>query len=79
MAYDKLDPIGEWRGDYRVALLCAFLNNLVCGLFGKRAESTPKDFMLDWDKEYKVKKPQCKKEMVSVVKNLQAIVKGFKK
>ncbi len=54
-AYDRLEPIGERRGDYRVALLCSVITNLIMSIYGvedgKRA--TLQDFLLQWGEEIK--------------------------
>jgi len=61
IAYNKIDPIGEWRSDYRIALVCATIVNVgnsliyvMKGLWSKRAGRKPKfvtvqDFIPDWD------------------------------
>jgi len=53
-AYDRLDPIGEWRDDLRFAQLMSLLTNIVTRIFAKKGQSvkdsTPADFMPDWDK-----------------------------
>ena len=28
MVYNRLDPIGEWRADYRIAVLCSTIANI---------------------------------------------------
>jgi Protein of unknown function (DUF4035) len=43
MAYFRLEPFGEERMDYRFAMLCALIANIVRGKKGKPL--TPKDFM----------------------------------
>ena len=50
-AYDKLDPIGEWRGDFRMATLSSLImNGLIAHSGDKDKEmTTPLDFMPDWD------------------------------
>ena len=52
-AYDRLDPIGEWRVDFRMASLEAFISNIVTKIWGEKGSklSTPLDFMTEWDKE----------------------------
>jgi hypothetical protein len=50
-AYDRLDPIGKWREDFRLAYLCSMVTNLVISVHGKKGTkmTSPIDFMLDWD------------------------------
>ena len=52
-AYDKLDPIGTWREDFRSASLMALVSNMMKGKEDKA--NTPLDFMPDWDKSKKEK------------------------
>ena len=60
--YDRIDPIGKWRDDFRTARFMSFVSNIVSALFppkgGKPKEVLPLDFMPDWtgDKEIEVKK-----------------------
>lgn len=52
-AMDRLDPIGEWTGNFRLAYLCSLLTNLTISTHGKKGSkfTTPVDFMIDWDLE----------------------------
>ena len=51
-AYDKLDPIGEWRDDYRWATLFAQLTNLITWAHAKKpTKHTALDFMPNWTGE----------------------------
>lgn len=54
-AYDRLEPIGGYRQDYRFAQICHLIYEIsqaVYGKKGKRRRSTPKDFM-PWGPEEK--------------------------
>ena len=56
-AYDRLDPIGTWRDDFRLAYLSSLITNIAISIHGKKGakHTTPMDFMLDWDvKEKKI-------------------------
>jgi hypothetical protein len=52
-AYDKLDPIGTWRDDFRFAILESLILNIVNSLYSKKGHTpkkvSPMDFMLNWD------------------------------
>lgn len=50
-AYNVLEPIGDWRGDFQTALLCCTISNLVKSIYGQKGGFTPSkitDFMPDW-------------------------------
>lgn len=67
--YDRLDPIGTWRDDYRLAFVCALLSNLTLSVYGKRGTkmTLPTDFMLEWDLEKKEPKKQSVEEMKKIL------------
>jgi hypothetical protein len=52
-AYDRLDPIGTWREDFRMAYLSSLITNLVISVHGKSGAKTtsPIDFLPDWDEQ----------------------------
>lgn len=54
-----IDPIGSWRGDFRMAFLSALMMNIATGIHGKKGAKTltPIDFMPDWSGNGK-KEPQ---------------------
>ena len=69
-AYDRIDPIGKWRDDYRLAYLSSLLTNLTISVHGKTGTKTtnPIDFMLDWDLgKLKEPKKQSVEEMKAVL------------
>lgn len=72
-AFDKIDPIGDWRGDYHAALLSSVLTNLVIQVHGKSGAKLTElmDFMPNWDGE-KTERGQSPSEMKSI---LMALVK----
>lgn len=53
-AYDRIDPIGTWREDYRMAAIQATLTNIHNVLNTEEGktptQTTPSDFMPIWDK-----------------------------
>lgn len=50
-AYDRIDPIGTWRDDFRMSYLAALLTNIAIRTNAKKG--TPlvslSEFILDWD------------------------------
>ena len=66
MAYDRLEPIGEWRADFRMSYLASLITNIAIKVFGEKRQklTTPKDFLLEWDKE---KKAQTIEEMKQIL------------
>ena len=68
-AYDRLDPIGTWRGDYQLAYISSLLTNLTISVHGKKGAKTtnPIDFMLNWDVE---KKNEPKKQSIEEMKSV---------
>lgn len=63
-AYDRLDPIGQGRGDFRMAKLASVIMNAVIQMHGKRGAklTSPKEFMPEWDAE-KLRRQQTVEEM----------------
>lgn len=63
-AYDKIDPIGAWRADYRMAYTACTMTNLIISVHGKKGTpmTVPKDFMPEWDDDGQPKK-QTMEEM----------------
>lgn len=60
-AYDKIDPIGSWREDFRMANLAALITNIANSLYGEKGKTktvTPLDFMPDWAGDKKKKQQQ---------------------
>ena len=74
--YDKLDPIGTWRDDFRLAYISSLLTNLTISVHGKKgAKATnPMDFMLEWDLEKKEPKKQNMEEMKAALKGISNYV-----
>jgi hypothetical protein len=49
-AYDRIDPIGQWREDHRWASLTAQMTNLLTWAHAKKGSShTATDFIPQWD------------------------------
>jgi hypothetical protein len=67
-AYDRIDPIGTWREDFRMAQICCVVANSIGG--GKKDGNAfaPMDFMPNWSGE-KVEPPkQSAEEMADILK-----------
>lgn len=75
-AYDRLDPIGSWREDFRMAYLSSLITNLTISVHGKKGAktTTPMEFMPEWDREGVIHEP--KKQSVEEMK---AIMMGIAK
>jgi hypothetical protein len=71
-AYDKIDPIGSWRDDYRIAVLDSLIVNIVSKLYAKKGhppkEVSPTEFMPNWLGEVRVEQRQ--KQSVEEMKGM---------
>jgi len=74
IAYDRLDPIGESRADFRMSYLSSLVTNLAIGINGKKGTKLTevKDFILDWSGEAKESKTQSPEEMKSLFQAIAA-------
>jgi len=52
-AFDSVDPIGDIRGDWQAATVCATLMNIAVARSKRRKTFRPKDFLLEWTPEEK--------------------------
>jgi hypothetical protein len=81
-AYDKLDPIGTWREDFRFACLSSMITNLAISIHGEKGTkmTAPIDFMQDWtgDRKDEVRQ-QSPEEMKAIFQQIVAANKGNKK
>ena len=74
-AYDRIDPIGTWRDDFRLAKIESLITNIVQQLYAKKGTkpvlTTPLDFMVDWtgDKGHEPKQQS--------VEEMKAVMMGF--
>jgi hypothetical protein len=65
-AYDRIDPIGEWRTEFRAARLESLIINTARAVHGRRGikMTAPIDFMPKWDvAEVTTTKKQTTEEM----------------
>ena len=70
-AYDRIDPIGSWRDDFRIAKVESLITNIVQQLYAKKGSkpvtTTVVDFMPDWDNS---RDTEPKKQSVDEMKNI---------
>ena len=79
-AYDRLEPIGQRRDDYRMAILSSLIVNLTRQVHGKKGVkmTTPEDFVPDWGGDRKEVGP-LKQSTEEQKKILLGIVKAHNK
>lgn len=74
-AYDRIDPIGTWRDDFRGAKLESLILNIVNQLYAEKGKkpqvTTALDFMPDWTGD----KTDDKK--ISTPEDILALFKGI--
>ena len=70
--YDRLEPIGEDRGDFRMASLSATIVNIVRKLYGKTGVEmvSPSVFMPEWDRDFDEEETQVPKQSVEQMKKI---------
>lgn len=61
VAFDRIDPIGDWRGDAQAAQVATQLANVHRG---KRKPYAIKDFLMTWEP----KRQQTMQEMIDIAK-----------
>ena len=70
-AFDKIDPIGEWRADFRGAKVESLILNLVQSIFAKKGAqpttTTALDFMPNWTGEEDDPKVQSVEEQKRIL------------
>lgn len=73
-AYNNIDPIGEWRNDFKFSYMASIISNLMIQAYGKKGSKMTeiKDFLLQWDKEEESSKQQSVEEMKRVLLGLAA-------
>jgi hypothetical protein len=76
-AYDKIDPVGSWRDDYRIAVLDSLIVNIVSKLYAKKGyspkEVLPTDFMPSWAGEKRIEQKQSVTDMKQVLMSIAAV------
>ena len=79
LAYDRLDPIGTWRDDFRSAQICSVIDNIAKSMWSKEGEakySTPRDFIPDWGQSEQIRK-ESEQEAVQTVDEMKSIMMGL--
>jgi len=81
-AYDRLDPIGTWRDDFRGAKLESLIINIVNTLYAEKNKkpivTTALDFMPDfagdgrYERKEETKKATTSEEILSLFKGIAA-------
>ena len=68
-AMDRIDPVGSWRDDFRMAVLASTVENLAIAIYGKKGTklSVPMDFMPDWSGEIKEVEKQTPQQMREIL------------
>ncbi len=46
--FDRIEPIGQKRGDWQVASVCSLLANIAASRSGSEHRFTTRDFLLEW-------------------------------
>lgn len=69
-----IDPIGEWRNDYRMAAILTAITNLFISVYGRKGAKlvTIEEFMPKWNGEEKETKRQDPEEMKKILMSLVA-------
>lgn len=81
-AYEKLDPIGTWRDDFRMAFLATIVTNLAISINGKKGAKTVDvmDYMPVWDQTIaREPKKQSVEEMKKIFHDIANTQKKKKK
>lgn len=78
-AFDRLEPIGGWRDDYRLAYLCSLLTNIAISQSGRKniKMTDPEKFLLTWG-EYRFQNEKVQVQSVEEMKEaLLGIARAF--
>ena len=79
--YDQLDPVGEFRADYRLAHLSALIVNIVNSMNNTKARKpkliTASEMMIEWGIDSN-EEPEIKQQSIEEMKKaIQKIAKAF--
>ena len=79
-AYDKIDPVGEWRSDLRMAIMASLMVNSFRGAYGKEGieMTTPEEFMPKYIQDEEDEQPKVKKQSVEDMKQALLAIAGTK-
>lgn len=75
-AYDKIDPVGSWREDYRMAYISSLLTNIAISTNAPKGTkmTSVEEFMPEWDE----KKPKVEQSVEDMKRILMSFVKDKK-
>lgn len=67
--YDRMDPIGELRNDYRFSYMFSLMTNLVIRAVGKQGAklTSVKDFEFPWNVKVEDKTQQSAEDMKTIL------------
>lgn len=74
-AYSNIDPVGEWRNDFKFSYMASLITNLMIQAYGKKGSKMTKieDFQLQWDTGVETEsKQQSVEEMKNILLGLAA-------
>lgn len=77
LAYNEIEPIGDWVHELRFARLMALITNIFTKIFGKKGntkQAKPNDFMPPWYQDIEKPKQQSLEEQ----KNILYMLAGLK-
>lgn len=72
MAYERIDPFGNQRQDYHMAMICSSLYNVIQSFGKQRKTFTPDQFM----PEFGGKQEKGEDELLAIVEQLNAAFGG---
>jgi hypothetical protein len=76
-AYDKIDPIGTWRDDFRMAKIVATIQNIVLSLYYEKGTPEPKYISItDEMPDFSGEKQKASEEKQSV-ETMKSILLGI--
>jgi hypothetical protein len=76
LAYDRLDPIGEYRNDSRFAIVCSTITNIARSIWGKNGSKMTliSDFMPQYEQKQINRKPkQSVEQMKDILKTIAGV------
>lgn len=79
-AYERLEPFGDWKNDYRLAFMCSLLVNVNKSFHGKKNSkmTSPEDFLIKWgrtkelEEEDRLEGVQTVDEMKQMIRSIAA-------
>jgi len=83
-AYNRLEPIGDERIEFSLAMISSVLTNIAIAALGKPGakQTTPLDFLPKWDAKEEIKsktKKQSVEEMKEILKTIATVYDSNRK